>query len=318
MGRDMDNDYQKMHNPFTRHLVFSILEILSIWPLAVICGIVACVYTAKANTSYLDGRIYDFQHQNKNAKTSLWLGFASYFILLIFILLAFLTFLASKNIFSSVPFENSFSDLTETQIIDDITGKPRNELISDSDKSYSIDRERRYDESYLLEDTILAGYNQFTWGGAQITLPMSYNDFLKLNLKHDTDRLSTVLNPSKSGYVNVYDENDEYIGNIYLSNNTSKALPMSECIIDAVEVRGFVSEPEVELIHGINFDTSVEELIDYFGIPDKEYHSKENAYFYYSWCAPLYGSNLHDTLVITFTDERISEIYIGYNGMKED
>lgn len=79
------DDGKPLKNRFGMKLTFSILEILSCNLVTFILGIVACVNTAKANTSYKEGRWQDFKSQAKVSAVCLWVGLAA-FILGIFII----------------------------------------------------------------------------------------------------------------------------------------------------------------------------------------------------------------------------------------
>lgn len=313
---------KEMRNPFSRNLALSILEILSIWPFTVICGMISCIYTARANTSFLDGRIADFQEENKKVKTGLWAGFAGFCVFLVILQAAFLFFSMDrvdkrKDEYYSWVDEDILNN--NQKVLDEVTGEYRLEIVFETDKSYSIDRGRRYETTVSLEDTVLAGYNHFTLEGAEFILPMTYEDFLKLDFNHDTDKLSRILNPSSYNYASLYDkENDALIGKITFYNHTSYARPMSECIISSVQINTGRLIPEIELIHNITFDTDVEALMEYFGIPDEEFHMKESSACYYSWRAPLYGDNFHDNLTVHFSEGKIDNITISYLGLKDN
>jgi hypothetical protein len=62
-------------NSFAMKLTFSILEMLSCNPITIILGIIACVFTTKANGSHKEGRWQEYRSQAKTATICLWTGF---------------------------------------------------------------------------------------------------------------------------------------------------------------------------------------------------------------------------------------------------
>ncbi len=74
-------------NHFAMKLTFSILEMLSCNLITMIMGIIACVFTTKANNSHGAGRWQEFKSEAKTATICLWVGLGSF---LAFIFLAVL------------------------------------------------------------------------------------------------------------------------------------------------------------------------------------------------------------------------------------
>lgn len=76
-----------LKNHFGMKITFSILEILSICTcnvITMVLGILGCVFTAKADMSYKEGRVHDFKSQAKTATICLWVGFGVGIVWLIF------------------------------------------------------------------------------------------------------------------------------------------------------------------------------------------------------------------------------------------
>ena len=61
-------------NHFYRNLCLSIMEIISIMPPTIICGIIACVFSARANCAYLEGRYDDSRNYEKKTAAVLVVG----------------------------------------------------------------------------------------------------------------------------------------------------------------------------------------------------------------------------------------------------
>ncbi len=76
----VDVNGKPLKNNFAMKLVFSILEIISCNIITLIMGIIGCVFTTKANNSYKQNRFEEFKSQAKTATICLWVGFASFII----------------------------------------------------------------------------------------------------------------------------------------------------------------------------------------------------------------------------------------------
>ncbi len=80
-----------LKNNYAMKLTFSILEIISCCignVVTLAMGIVACIFTSKANTSYKQGKTEDFKSQSKTATICLWVGLGFLVLELIFIIVA--------------------------------------------------------------------------------------------------------------------------------------------------------------------------------------------------------------------------------------
>ncbi len=82
---------QPLKNNYVMKLTFSILEIISCCIgniVTLIMGILGCVFTSKANTSYKEGRTEEFKSQSKTATICLWVGLGFLVLELIFVIIA--------------------------------------------------------------------------------------------------------------------------------------------------------------------------------------------------------------------------------------
>lgn len=80
---------QPLKNNYAMKLVFSILEIISCCVgniVTLIMGIIACIFTSKANNSYKQGRTEEFKSQSKTATICLWVGLGFLVLELIFVI----------------------------------------------------------------------------------------------------------------------------------------------------------------------------------------------------------------------------------------
>ena len=76
----MGDNGKPLKNHFGLKLTLSILQIISCNLLSLICGIIACVNTVKANNSFKQGRWEAFKSSAKAATLSLWIGLAGFII----------------------------------------------------------------------------------------------------------------------------------------------------------------------------------------------------------------------------------------------
>lgn len=90
--REMDGG-----NRYAMKMVFSILEILSCCVgniIAMVMGILGCIFSSKANTAYKNGAAEEFKTAGRSATICLWIGFGSIVLEVLFaLLLAVLGFL---------------------------------------------------------------------------------------------------------------------------------------------------------------------------------------------------------------------------------
>lgn len=70
-----DQNGRPIPNRFGMKLTFSILEMVLCNILSLICGIIGCVFTVKANTAYKERRWEDFKNHAKASAIALWIGF---------------------------------------------------------------------------------------------------------------------------------------------------------------------------------------------------------------------------------------------------
>lgn len=73
-----DANGRPLQNRFGMKLTFSILEIISCMPVTIIMGIIACIFTTKANNSYKSGRWEAFKSQAKTSAVCLWIGLGTF------------------------------------------------------------------------------------------------------------------------------------------------------------------------------------------------------------------------------------------------
>lgn len=280
----MNRENRALKNHFTRNLCFSILEILSLNPVTIVCGIVACVFTAKSNTSYLDGRMKDYEAQERGARIALISG-----------LIIFLIVLASVGRIALVDWQ--------------VRRQVKEQIKSEEQK------ERK--ERIPLEETKLAGYYTFTLEGRTITLPMEYEEFEKLGFgTMDEEHINTYfVNPDDSAYGTIV-SNDELIGDFFVYNRSQEAKPIRECTVERIRIRGNgLYRPQAEFGPGFTLDSGKDEVVDYYGTPDDGYFPEDDPqYGRFQWHAPDYRDNRVDLLEVVFDGGQIIEVNIAYCG----
>lgn len=75
-----DKHGQPLKNQYALRIVLSVLEIVCCNLISMVCGIIGCIYTGRANISYNQGRWDDFKAQSKAAAISLWVGLAGFIL----------------------------------------------------------------------------------------------------------------------------------------------------------------------------------------------------------------------------------------------
>ena len=233
----LDKKGQPLKNRFGMKLTFSILEMISGNLISLICGIIACVFTCKANTSYKEGKWEEFKSNAKISNIFLWIGLgvclAFYVIVIILIAavgLSVLPFVGSGNSGSSVGSGSyDYYDEQDYNYYDD-DDADEEETDEDADEWEEEDTEDA-DTGYASAGvTAGSGYTDptVTINGATVTFPLSYADFVaETGLTMDADETGDIV--SADGYdnydiTNAYDSEGNDVCSIWLYSMSGSIL----------------------------------------------------------------------------------------------
>ncbi len=352
-GSPLDENGNPLKNRYGMKITFSILEILTVVfcnLLSFILGIVACVYTSKANTSYKQGRYADFKKEAKTSAVCLWVGLASTIVVIvcwvIFGVVFFNALAAGLEKYNDEYGNNYDYDFDNDYNYDfDNDYDFDYDYDFDNDYNYGNDDNAPYDEGDFWnyptdnaplvtdEDTIdtpaeIGNFYQFTLEGWTFTLPMSTADFLLagFTLQDDIDVTSYVINSEEYITVSYYNGiNGEYLGDINIYNPNTTALTASDCVIIAITINNSAAlsddsdyTPNFALASGLTFASTQQEVLEAYGMPNEVYNS-DSAESYtsssYYWRPQTYDSSGYwDELEIDFWDGTMDCVYIYYIG----
>lgn len=190
----------------------------------------------------------------------------------------------------------------------------------------TIEQDYREDEwedeaygEYLGDDTtaLTEGFETFIYEGQTYTLPMTYQDVLKMGLAledgYDADYM---IETDYDELVFLMDEEGYSKALIGLSNHSGEDLPLKDCTVHyfyienpvAYDIEGEV--PDFVFGNGLTFESTYEDFEAYLGTPYYryvDYTEEDYAYESYEWA--YYGDEIH-YVSITVWNGVISEINI--------
>ncbi len=332
----LDKKGRPMKNNFGMKLAFSILEmILGGNFISLICGIVACVFTCKANTSYKERKWEEFKSHARLSNIFLWIGLgvgAVIYVILIIVIAVWG--------FSVLPFVAAHEVSSGSGIYYDEDGDDYNYYDDNDDDSYGYDDSDDEDEDSEdwnswdssddeddTTDTVTSsvsagsGYTDPTviLNGSTITFPMSYADFTaQTGLSIDADDAATVI--SADGYDNydiasAYDADGNEVCNIWLYNMSGSDLAMADCYVAGVIVYNddYSVTPDIMIQNGITFSSTQDEVREALGVPGNTYsdtYSDGSLYESWDWEYADPNASYFDEIEIEFTDGVISKIEV--------
>lgn len=336
----LDKKGQPLKNCFGMKLTFSILEmVLGINLISLICGIVACVFTCKANSSYKEGKWEEFKSHGKVANIFLWIGFgvcAVVYVGLIILLAVFglstLPFLTSETVASSVGSSyadyydeedfNYYDDDEETD--DDADDWDYEDDYYDDDDYYNdYDYDDADDEETFPAPEVTAGSGYtdptVTIDGVTVSFPLSYDDFTaQTGLSIDEDEMSEIV--SADYYDNyeitdVYDSEGNDVCSIWLYNMSDSDLAMEDCYVAGIIVYndGYSEVPDLMIQNGITFASTQEQVKTALGVPSDTYSSKYDdgsIHESWSWSYEDPDAGYFDEIEIEFLDGQITKIEV--------
>ena len=309
-------------------LTFSILEMISGNLISLICGIIACVFTCKANTSYKEGKWEEFKSNAKISNIFLWIGLgvclAFYVIVIILIAavgLSVLPFVGSGNFGSSVGSGSyDYYDEQDYNYYDD-DDADEEETDEDADEWEEEDTEDA-DTGYASAGvTAGSGYTDptVTINGATVTFPLSYADFVaETGLTMDADETGDIV--SADGYdnydiTNAYDSEGNDVCSIWLYNMSGSDLAMEDCYVAGIIAYndGYSTAPDLVMQNGITFASTQDEVRTALGEPSNTYsdtYSDGSLYESWNWDYADPDSDYFDEVQIEFVDGVITKIEV--------
>lgn len=334
----LDKKGQPLKNRFGMKLTFSILEMISGNLISLICGIIACVFTCKANTSYKEGKWEEFKSNAKISNIFLWIGLgvclAFYVIVIILIAavgLSVLPVIGSGSSGSSVASGSyDYYDEQDYNYYDDTDDDDYDDEDDDADEEETED----YADDWEEEDTEDAdtgyasagvtagsGYTDptVTINGATVTFPLSYADFVaETGLTMDADETGDIV--SADGYdnydiTNAYDSEGNDVCSIWLYNMSGSDLAMEDCYVAGIIAYndGYSTAPDLVMQNGITFASTQDEVRTALGEPSNTYsdtYSDGSLYESWNWDYADPDSDYFDEVEIEFVDGVITKIEV--------
>ena len=338
----LDKKGQPLKNRFGMKLTFSILEmVLGINIITLVCGIVACVFTCKANSSYKEGKWEEFKSHGKVANIFLWIGFgvcAVVYVGLIILLAVFglsaLPFLTSETIVSSVGSShpdyydeedfNYYDEDEDEETDDDADDWDYEDDYYDDDDYYNDDDYDDADDeetSPAPEVTAGNGYTDptVTINGVTVSFPLSYDEFTaQTGLSIDEDDMSEIV--SADDYDNyditsAYDSEGNDVCSIWLYNMSGSDLAMEDCYVAGIIVYNdeYSVTPDLMIQNGITFASTQEQIKTALGVPSDTYSSKYDdgsVYESWNWNYEDPDADYFDEIEIEFMDGQITKIEV--------
>lgn len=324
----LDKKGQPLKNRFGMKLTFSILEMISGNLISLICGIIACVFTCKANTAYKEGKWEEFKSNAKISNICLWIGLgvclAFYVIVIILIAavgLSVLPFVGSGNSGSSVG-SGSYDYYDEQDYNyyddDDADEEETEDYADDWEEEDTEDADTGYASAGV---TAGSGYTDptVTINGATVTFPLSYADFVaETGLTMDADETGDIV--SADGYdnydiTNAYDSEGNDVCSIWLYNMSGSNLAMEDCYVAGIIAYndGYSTAPDLVMQNGITFASTQDEVRTALGEPSNTYsdtYSDGSLYESWNWDYADPDSDYFDEVQIEFVDGVITKIEV--------
>lgn len=333
----LDKKGQPLKNRFGMKLTFSILEMISGNLISLICGIIACVFTCKANTAYKEGKWEEFKSHAKVSNIVLWVGLGVCIVVYVIVFaliavagLSVLPVIGSGSSGSSVASGSyDYYDEQDYNYYDD-TDDDYDDEDDDADEEETED----YADDWEEEDTEDAdtgyasagvtagsGYTDptVTINGATVTFPLSYADFVaETGLTMDADETGDIV--SADGYdnydiTNAYDSEGNDVCSIWLYNMSGSDLAMEDCYVAGIIVYndGYSTAPDLVMQNGITFASTQDEVRTALGVPSDTYsdtYSDGSLYETWNWDYADPDSDYFDEVEIEFVDGVITKIEV--------
>ena len=154
-----------------------------------------------------------------------------------------------------------------------------------------------YDESEPLPE----GFNEFYYNGEYYSLPTTYDQITSMGLVLEEYSENDMVPDEYEEILCLYDEDEYMRAMIRIKNYTGAEIPVGKAEVDFFWVGNLAVYYEREEVpdfvfgDGITFESSYDEVADYFGVPDYYYEDdpdEDSHYEYFQW---IYYGEAEDT-----------------------
>ena len=150
-----------------------------------------------------------------------------------------------------------------------------------------------YTEEYLSDGNIPLpeGYELFFYNGERFSIPTNYGKISQMGLESSVYYGDDLISPEYEELIPLLDENGYLLAEIRFINNTDREIPLNECLVDYIYIENpatyddMADVPDFVFGDGLTFESSYEEVEEYFGVPYWHYAetSEEFDYHLYQW-----------------------------------
>lgn len=322
----LDKKGQPMKNRFGMKLAFSILEIICCNLISLICGIISCVFTCKANTAYKEGRWEDFKSSAKTSMITLWIGLGGFILEVIVCIISVVVFGFSIATLSGAALDDDYGYYDE----DDYNYYDDEDDEEDSDDEDSEEEDSEEEDSEADSEATVTTPSDVTAGngytdtsvvlnGTTLTLPLTYAEFsAATGLSMDEEDLfETVSGDDYDNYdiSTVYDASGEEVCSIWLYNLTDSDLAMQDCYVAGIIAYndGYSKTPDIVIQNGITFASTQDDVRLALGTPSNTYSSTSDdgtTYESWSWDSANSEADYFDEIEIEFENGVIYKIEV--------
>ena len=176
-------------------------------------------------------------------------------------------------------------------------------------------------EGYYIgtdEYPLTEGFERFYCNGNEYTLPTTYEEIKKIGLVDSSIEEYYEMFPADyEEIVALLDEDGYHYGDIRITNKMDEEVPVEKCEVDYIyllnpeQFDGLNADVAFEFADGFDFDSTYEDLEDYFGIPYyvyEDYYDAGYDYDHYEWV--YYGEEAYQSVSVIFCDDVIVYVTI--------
>ena len=322
-GIPVDEKGRPLKNRFGMKLTFSILEIISCNLISLIMGILGCVFSSKANTAYQEGRWEDFKSAAKSATIVLWIGLGGILLSVVISVLVLVAFFQAIEPYQdeileyiekeeSLGYEEFYEELLQDSEFADILEEIEENMSDGSDA------DENYADQFDITTTVSGSeWYVFSINGEIYSVPNYPETFAESGLTWEDCYYTDTI--GKDDYELYYWDDpvsNTHIGLVWIANASDEPCSPEEGIAFKVNIENESvyggNKPDFVFGDGLTFDSSLEEIVAYFGKPDDEYHysddtTSSDTYYWYmddDYCG----------IEVDFYDGQFYEIYLEYYG----
>lgn len=277
-------------------------------------AVVACVFTCLQNRDYKAGYWQNFR-RNRTLAT-IFLSISLVLDALLLILAVFLAFFVLFKFSSVSGGHHSYPDSIIEEIIGDHNdGSDHNGSSDDYGEHDTDDTNGDTDfdvDQYGINDLeggyvdMVEGFNSFELMGANITLPMSVQDFMDAGFYlRDEDLEETIEAHNSYGYAYYSKSGDQYLGTLFTYNIQGDDAKVKDCIVGGITINQF-GGVDLTLVGGIRLDSSPEDAIEVFGTDVTSAEGDDDNYAL-SW---LFPHGYATSVELDYRSGRLNEVWI--------